>query len=100
MYQCTCDEGACQPPKTYIGYTTTTVRQRMTCHAQNGSILNHSVTVHDHRIKTGEILENIEILYQSNCKQELEISEALHIKALSPQLNNQLEGQSRILKVF
>ena len=35
----TCPETECQHSQFYIGYTTTTLKQRMTTHAKNGSIL-------------------------------------------------------------
>ena len=72
----------------------------MTTHAQNGSILQHNVETHNVRIRTADILENLDILYRSMDPQELKLAEALLIKSEDPSLNNQREGSTRILKVF
>ena len=101
VYKYTCAiTSLCQQDKYYIGYTTTTLKQRMTMHAQKGSILEHATETHDYRIRTAEILENITNLFHSPDKQELEIAEALLIKEKKPTLNNQREGECRILKIF
>ena len=104
VYQYTCDTNAdgCQPsnPSVYIGYTTTLLKQRMTMHAQTGSIKNHHATHHNHKITTAEIMECIKIRHSSNDKQELLIAEALLIKSESPNINSQAEGEVRILKIF
>ena len=39
-------------------YTTTSLKQRMTAHTQNGGIRTHQQTVHQRKIKTFEILEH------------------------------------------
>ena len=100
VYQYTCPETACQQSQIYVGYTTTTVKQRMTTHAQNESILSYSIEAHDKRVRTQEILQNIKVLYKSSDKNDLIVAEALYIKALSPTLNNQREGETRVLKIF
>ena len=56
--------------------------------------------VHGNRIRTATILETTKVLFQSGDKQELEIAEALLIKELKPTLNNQREGEYRILKIL
>ena len=100
VYQYTCSKERCQPIQTYIGYTTTTIKQRMTTHAQNGSIANHSVQEHGIRIRTADIMKDIKILYRSNEKMDLVYAEALLIKHEQPRINSQREGECRILKVF
>ena len=101
-YTCNTNEDGCQPtnPSVYIGYTTTLIKQRMTTHAQNGSIKTHHATIHNHKITTTEIMESIKVRYASQDKHELQIAEALIIKAESPSINNQAEGEVRILNVF
>ena len=100
VYSYTCDKGECQPPQKYIGYTTTTTKQRMTIHAQTGSILQHNVETHGERIRTADIMSSISIMYRSPELLELKLAEALLIKSENPTLNNQREGMTRVLKIF
>ena len=100
VYRYCCNTDMCQQSKKYIGYTTTTLKQRMTMHAQNGSILTHHKEVHKNKIKTAEILEGTDIIFRSPDKAELVLAEALLIKELKPTLNNQREGETKILSVF
>ena len=100
MYQYKCPSGKCEPPQTYIGYTTATLKQRTTSHAQNGSIKDHNTTTHQLKIRSKEILDNTTVLFRSTDKTDLTIAEALLIKTKSPRLNNKKEGETRILKVF
>ena len=72
----------------------------MTTHAQNGSILNHNLTEHNHKIKTAEILDRVTVLHSSQDRHELQIAEALFIKDLKPPINSQKEGEVRILHIF
>ena len=46
------------------------------------------------------MLENTEILCSYPTKQELVIAEALLIKEITPALNGQREGETRILNIF
>ena len=96
----TCSQERCQPIPTYIGYTTTTIKQRMTTHMQNGSIAIHSIQEHGIRIRTADIMKGINILYRSNEKMNLVYAEALLIKHEQPRINSHREGEYRILKVF
>ena len=41
VYQYTCPMDGCNPSQIYIGYTTTSLKQRMTAHTQNGVIRTH-----------------------------------------------------------
>ena len=100
VYRYTCNKVECQPHQFYIGYTTTTLKQRMTTHAQMGSIKDHNMNVHNHKIKTSEAIENTTIVHRSQDRIELVIAEALLIKQDEPPLNNQREGETRILHVF
>ena len=77
-----------------------TVKQRMSTHVQNGSILSHGMEAYCKGLRTQEILKNIKVLYKSSDKNDLIVPEALYIKALSPALNNQREGETRVLKIF
>ena len=100
VYRYSCNAEECNPSQTYIGYTTTTLKQRMTTHAQNGSIKSHSMERHDHVIRTAEILKQIKVIYSSPDRLELLLAEALLIKSQEPTINNQREGETRILDVF
>ena len=91
----------CNPSQIYIGYTTTSPKQRMTAHTQNGGIRTHQQTVHQRKIKTSEKkLEHTKVLYRNQNKIELQIMGALLIKQLNPPLNNQQSGDTRILHIF
>ena len=100
VYQYGCPVEECKPSKIYIGYTTTTLKQRMVQHAQNGSIENHSKTAHHYKINSKEIVDNTIILFKSSERNDLVIAEALLIKSENPPLNNKREGETRILNVF
>ena len=81
-----------------IGYTTTTtIKQRMTTHAQNGSITNHNIQELGIRIWTADIMKDIKILYRSNEKMDLVYAETLQIKH---EQNSRREGECTLLKVF
>ena len=101
VYRYTCpDAERCQPSQTYIGHTTCSLRQRMTLHAQNGSIKQHQSDSHSKKVTTAEILNNIKVIFRSQERQELYIAEALFIKEEQPTINNQKEGETRILHIF
>ena len=100
VYQYKCSEPGCGPAQNYIGYTTTSTKQRATTHAQTGSIRKHHEAQHGEKIKAKLIQERMSILFRSSIKTELTIAEALYIKTEAPPLNNQREGDTRILKIF
>ena len=100
VYQYKCPSGECEPPQTYIGYTTTTLKQRTTTHAQNGSIKNHNSSTHQLKIRSKDILDNTTVIFRSIDMTDLTIAEALLIKTERPLINNQKEGETRILKIF
>ena len=100
VYKYTCNQEGCQPHQFYIGYTTTSLKQRITAHTQQGSIREHNLTTHNSKTVTAEVLNNVQVIHRSNSKQELQIAESLHIKQQKPPLNNQREGETRILQIF
>lgn len=101
VYQYECPNDLCQQSTTtYIGYTTNTIKQRMTMHAQTGSIISHHKETHNNRPRTAEIMEDVSAIFKSRDKNELLIAEALLIKDRKPCLNNQNEGNTRILHIF
>lgn len=98
VYQYNCPKDGCSSrQEKYIGYTTTMLKTRM---RQHKSIQLHHLEIHNSRIKCKEMLENTEILHKTNNKRNIIILEALSIKQLSPSLNSQEEGTTRILKIF
>ena len=66
VHQYTCAKEGCQPNQSYIGYTTTPVKQRMTTHAQNGAIKNHNLNENNSRISN--IFDQIQILFSATDK--------------------------------
>lgn len=100
VYMYTCDNDRCQPDQSYIGYTTSTLRQRMTFHAQNGSIKEHNNVQHNKKSVTKDLLNNTKILGAFPNKQELIIAEALMIKQHKPTINSQQEFSSTTLHIF
>ena len=56
--------------------------------------------VHGSRVPTKDLLEATSVIFRSSDVAELKIAEALHIKTEKPSLNNQKEGETRILSIF
>ena len=100
VYRYSCKEEWCQPHQVYIGYTATTLKHRMASHTESGCIKEHNRDVHNRKTKSSDALENTEILHRSQDRKELMIAEALLIKQHEPRVNNQREGDTRILNVF
>ena len=100
MYRYVCPREECEPPQKYIGYTTNPLKKRLTTHAQNGSIINHHTETHGQRVPTRELLEETTVIFRSSETAELKIAEALYIQQEAPSINNQREGEVRILNVF
>ena len=100
VYRYTCNAEECHSSKTYIGQTTTTLKQRMTTHAQNGSIKTHNLDEHQRRLRAADILACIDVLHSAHDRQELVLAEALLIKKLQPSINSQREGEVRVLSIF
>ena len=72
----------------------------MTNHTQQGSINKHLRNTHNIKPKTQILLSNTEVITRRDNKNELQIAEALYIKAESPALNEQNTFSDRTLKVF
>lgn len=84
----------------YVGYTTTTLKQRALAHTQKGSIKDHNKEIHNKKIITADIIPCFQNIFKSPLKLELQIAEAIFIKKENPPLNNQQEGDTRILRIF
>ena len=100
VYRYSCEEEECNPSGIYIGQTTTSLKQRMTTHASNGSIRYHNEEKHNRRPRIAEILQQIEVLYSSTDRQDLILAEALLIKKHQPTINSQREGEVKVLSIF
>jgi predicted GIY-YIG superfamily endonuclease len=79
VYKYTCNQVECQPHQYYIGYTTTTLKQRMTTHTQTGSIHSHHKDTHGSKRRTAELLETTTPIHKSQDRFELQVAEALFI---------------------
>ena len=101
VYQYTCTLGECNSSQSYIGYTESTLTERIRNHGQHGSIIRHLREYHNiQRQKTTELLKNVKVIGRASTKQELLLLEALLIQQEKPSLNQQEEGRDRILNVF
>jgi len=98
VYKYACDVAACKDANAYyVGYTTTTVKERFRQHA---SIKKHHQITHNSTITGKQMLQNVSILAKGRSKQELLILEALLIKELNPVINKQTDDFNATLKVF
>ena len=75
VHRYTCNAEECHSSKTYIDQTTTTLKQRMTTHAQNGSIKSHNLEEHQRRLRAADILACIDVLHTAHDRQELVLAE-------------------------
>ena len=98
VYEFTCPMSHSQVTQ-YIGFTQTTLSQRLTSHRQNGSILNHFL--HEHHIKPTreQLTENTKILSRSHDRHRLAIKESLLILESKPEINKQYDNFTNILKL-
>ena len=98
VYKYSCDQVPCTEAQScYIGYTTTTVKERFKQHA---SIKKHFRTVHNRNITGSEMIKNVSILAHVNNKIDLILTEALLIKEHGPVINIQTDDFNRTLKIF
>jgi len=101
VYKYNCpDDGCSSTESIYIGYTTNTLKTRMSQHHYYGSIRKHSEEKHKIRISYDNIIRNTKNLKKDQNKEDLIILEALLIKSQVPNINMQEEGSYRILKIF
>lgn len=100
VYQYSCPNEGCSPSTLYVGYTECALVDRMRNHTQSGSIMTHNRETHGTKLSTNDILEQTTILRHFHKKDDLLIAEALLIKEMNPKLNQQREGEARILSIF
>jgi hypothetical protein len=99
VYQYECPNTSCNA-SSYIGYTTNTLKTRMGQHSNNGSIKQHGLGKHETRLTSTDILNCTKVLSRCRLRSELIILEALYIKSVKPDINQQNEGAHRVLKIF
>ena len=93
VYRFTCPLGDCisnVQKSSYIGYTTTTLSRRLTCHlTEHSSIKKHISNIHNCPSSNIRkiLIDNTTILATNNNKIKLQILEALFIKNQHPSIN-------------
>jgi hypothetical protein len=99
VYQYECKEVGCNSIR-YIGYTTCSLTKRFYMHVQSGAIRSHNKDIHNFKPLTRQLLQNTQVLFRGQNRNDLAIAEALLIKRERPALNQQDEGFVRVLKLF
>jgi hypothetical protein len=99
VYQYSCSEVGCNSTS-FIGYTICSLAKRFYTHVQTGAIRLHNKLTHNKKPLTRDLLKDTVVLYRAPTKLDLTIAEALLIKEVKPCLNQQDEGQVRILRIF
>ena len=99
IYKFTCPMSHGQATE-YIGFSQTTLSQRLTAHKQNGSICNHFKTEHKLKPTREQLTENTKIVAREADRHRLAIKEALLILKEKPIINKQFDNFSGILKLF
>ena len=98
VYKYACDQAQCQAVQAcYIGYTTTTIKERMKQHA---SIKKHHRIVHNRNITGSQITPNVSTLATMHDRRDLTVLEALLIRQNNPIINIQTGDFNRTLKIF
>ena len=104
VYQFQCKtEGCTLQNNKYIGMTSTNLSRRITMHLQMGGIKDHFINTHPkipRERRRALIVENMSILAKCKTSKELEITEAIFIKDLQPNLNIQSTRMGGVLKLF
>ena len=99
VYQYNCTQDGCNSVS-YIGCTICSLAKRFYTHVQTGAIRHHNHQVHNTKPLTQELLSSTQVLYRNPHQQDLLIAEALLIKEHQPYLNQQEEGNTRVLRIF
>ena len=83
----------------YVGFTQTTLSQRLVAHRQNGSIHNHFKEFHNSKPSREHLTENTKIIAKARDRTRLAIKEALIILEEKPIINKQYDNFSNVLKL-
>ena len=84
----------------YVGLTSTTLSRRLTCHGQNGSILNHFEESHNCKPTRDQLTTNTSIVTKETDRYKLAIKEALVILNQKPLINKQFDNFTNVLKLY
>lgn len=90
VYQFVCPVRGC--PGAYIGMTTMRLSKRISCHAQEGAIMNHARATHNISISRDSIIQNISIIGRAADPRRLRLLEALLIAERKPTMNTTQEA--------
>ena len=91
VYQFVCSVGDCSSSNnSYIGLTNCSLLERMNGHKYKGSIFEHFRRVHNKSPTVAELVNSSKILYFCDNRRYLPVYEALFIKKLKPNLNENL----------
>lgn len=83
----------------YIGFTQTTLSQRLTSHRQSGSIHNHFKTAHNIKPTREQLTDNTRVIARARDRYRLAIKEALVILEETPIINKQFDNFTNVLKL-
>ena len=98
VYQFTCNEESCNA--SYIGYTTNMLLTRAKQHKYAPSKINKHFNDAHQKSPTNGMLENFNIIYQSNNEYDIRIAEAILIKKEMPDINIKYGEISNYIKIF
>ena len=83
----------------YIGFTQTTLSQKLTFHCQNGSIHSHFKEEHHIKPTREQLTNNTNIISRGKDRLRLAIKESLLILDEKPEINKQYDNFTNILKL-
>ena len=83
----------------YIGFTQSTLSQRLVSHGQHGSINDHFKQDHKRKPSHKELVDNTTIIGRADGRNRLAIKEALFILHEKPMINKQYDNFNKVLKL-
>ena len=84
----------------YIGFSQSTLSQRLTFHRQNGSIRDHFEMYHNQKPTREQLTDNTEVIARAKDRHRLAIKEALLILKERPIINKQFDNFGNVLKLY
>ena len=101
IYQYTCKHEDCELQNNcYIGQTNTTLSGQLTMHLASGGPKQHHQEIHHATLTRMELVNNTKIIWIERDTYRLSILESLLIKKVEPNINNQMTGPHKTLKLF
>ena len=98
IYEFTCPMSHSQVMQ-YIGFTQTTLSQRLTFHRQNGSVHSHFKEEHHIKPTREQLTNNTNIILRGKDRLRLAIKESLLILDKKPEINKQYDNFTNNLKL-